>query len=359
MEIMKMLMSKKYDEKCLHWRKLHKESFTQLRKRVLFTIGMALAFYFTVYKLILNVKAVHFERVIFTVVVFFIFTEVILLFDRLIARKFPWHEAVKKRVVSLFIFAIVIFIITSNVVPDLEHYFIGRNILIDKQKYNLSMMVGFLYLVIYVVLIIAGNYHKTLNYFLVENEKLKQDKILSDYKALQDQLNPHFLFNNLSTLIAIIHTDKEKAINFAENFTDVYRYVLTKEGQVAITVQDELKFLDAYTTLHMARIGEGLSVKVAVDEVIAQKKVPHLSLQVLVENAIKHNVTSRTRPLVIQIGVNNGKLYVANNKQLKDSTYSTKTGLSNLSKRLKILTDEELEVIEDDVMYRVEIPLIN
>ena len=100
-------------------------------------------------------------------------------------------------------------------------------------------MVGFLYLIIYVAIIIAGNYHRTLNYFLVENEKLKQDKILSDYKALQDQLNPHFLFNNLSTLIAIIHTDKDKAIDFAENFTDVYRYVLTKEGQVAVSVEDE------------------------------------------------------------------------------------------------------------------------
>lgn len=353
-----MIKTEKFDEKCLHWRKLHKEKFTRLRKRVLFNIIMSFAFYFTVYKLILHSQYFHFESIVFTVVVFFLFAECTLLFDRLIALKFPWHEAVKKRVSSLLVFSVALFFAFSKLIPMIEPYFVNE-IILDKEKHSLTMMVGFLYLVIYVVLVIAGNYQKSLNYFLMENEKLKQDKILSDYKALQDQLNPHFLFNNLSTLIAIIHTNKDKAIEFAENFTDVYRYVLTKEGQVAVTVDDELRFLNSYTTLHMTRVGSGLRVIVSVDDNYRRKKVPHLSLQVLVENAIKHNITSRTKPLVIKIGVINGKLYVANNKQLKESTYSTKTGLSNLSKRLKILTDDELEIFEDNDMFRVEIPLID
>ncbi|MCW3807949.1 sensor histidine kinase [Plebeiibacterium marinum] len=264
----------------------------------------------------------------------------------------------KKRIFSLFLIALLFFLFASKFLPYIERVFYDV-IIFDKIEDNLVRMVGFLYMIIYVVLVIAGNYQKTLNYFLIENEKLKQEKILSDYKALQDQLNPHFLFNNLSTLIAIIHTDKDKAVDFAENFTDVYRYVLTKEGQVAVTVEDELNFLNSYTTLHMARIGHGLKVDIDVKEPYTRKKVPHLSLQILVENAIKHNITSKTKPLIIRIGINEGKLYVANNKQLKQSTYSTKTGLSNLSKRLKILTDEELRVIEDESTYRVEIPLID
>ncbi len=348
----------KFDEKCRHWRKLHKETSVTFKKRILFTLLLGFSFHYIIYKVILNDVDYGFEGVIFSMAVFFTFTESILLFDKIIAIKFPWHTSIKKRIIALFIFAVVFFFTANIYIPKIEKNFI-KGIVDDSEKYNLILLIGFLYLIIYVIIIIARNLHESLNFFIYENEKLKQDKIISDYKALQDQLNPHFLFNNLSTLIAIIHSDKEKAINFAENFTDVYRYVLTKEGQVAVSVEDELIFLKAYTTLHMTRVANGLKVDIDVDENYRKMKVPHLSLQILVENAIKHNIASKTKPLVIRIGIIDGRLYVVNNKQLKESTYSTKTGLSNLSKRLKILTDEELKIIEDNDIYRVEIPLIN
>jgi len=348
----------RFDEKCSHWRKLHKEGGVAFRKRFIFIVLIGASFHFLVYKLILTNTSFQLSSLIFTLVTFFLFSETILLLDRIIAKYFPWHESIKKRVLSLFAFSIVFFYITSKYIPLIEPIFV-KKVIEDTEKYKLITMIGFLYLVIYVVLIIARNFHQSLNYFVYENEKLKQDKILSDYKALQDQLNPHFLFNNLSTLIAIIHSDKNKAVSFAENFTDVYRYVLSKEGQVAISVDDELNFLESYTNLHLARIGEGLIVKVNVDHDTRKKRVPHLSLQVLVENAIKHNITSKSKPLAITIGVEKDRLFVENNKQLKEATYSTKTGLSNLGKRLKILTDEEYQIKESDDFYRVEIPLID
>ncbi len=353
-----MRRKRNFNEKCGHWRKLHNEQFLGFKKRILFVIFIAVSFYFTVYTLILSTPIFQWSGLFFIIGVFLIFSETVLLFDRFIARWFPWHKAVKKRIACLSGFSIIFYLLTKEVIPIIEPYFV-KIIIQDPDTNKLAFMVGFLYLVIYVTLIIARNFHESLSFYVFENEKLKQDKLLSDYKALQDQLNPHFLFNNLSTLIAIIHTDKDKAIHFAENFTDVYRYVLTKEGQVAITVNDELTFLNAYTKLHIARIGEGLSVDINVDEDMRQKKVPHLSLQVLVENAIKHNVTSRQKPLKIRIGIDEGRLFVENNKQLKDATYSTKTGLSNLGKRLKILTDEEYRIVEDQNKYRVEIPLID
>ncbi|WP_083631476.1 sensor histidine kinase [Labilibacter marinus] len=347
------------DDKCKHWRKLHtNSSFVSLRRRLLFVLFMATSFFYIVHELIMNGEAVHWTGYVFTLCVFFLFSEAIILFDRLIAKRFPWHEAVKKRTLLLLGFAIVWMVIMEYTVVHLEPIFV-KQVIMDPQKHRLSIAYGMLYLIIYVVLIIAHNFHKSLEFFMIENEKLKQDKILTDYKALQDQVNPHFLFNNLSTLIAIIRTDKNKAIDFAENFTDVYRYLLIGEGQAAISLKDELKFLEAYTTLHKARIGDGLSIEVNVPEEIQNKRVPHLSLQVLVENAIKHNITSRTKPLAIHIGINQDKLFVANNKQIKESTYSTKTGLSNLSKRLKILTDEELKIVEDEETFRVEIPIID
>ncbi len=348
----------KFDEKCKHWRKLHKEDSLKFKKRILFTLLLGFTFHYTIYKIILSGAEYQIDGILFSMAVFFIFSESIFLFDKIIAIKFPWHTSVKKRIISLFLFAVAFFFIAQIYIPQIEKSVV-KNIIDDPEKYKLILLVGFLYLIIYVILIIARNFHESLNFFVYENEKLKQDKILSDYKALQDQLNPHFLFNNLSTLIAIIHSNKDKAIDFAENFTDVYRYVLTKEGQVAVTLNDELDFLKSYTTLHLARIGNGLKVDIDVDSDYRNKKVPHLSLQILVENAIKHNITSKTKPLIIRIGIIEDRLYVVNNKQLKESTYSTKTGLSNLSKRLKILTDEELKIIEDEDIYRVEIPLIN
>ncbi len=348
------------DDKCKHWRKLHKkdEDFVQFKKRIVFILLMAFSYHFIVYKLILQTADLNYRSLLFAIVIFFVFSEVTLLFNRLISKRFPWHEKLRYRTTFLVVFATVFMLFMNWLVPHVEPYFV-KEIIVDPEKYNLAFAFGFLYMIIYVILIIARNHYKSLEFFMVENEKLKQDKILGDYKALQDQLNPHFLFNNLSTLIAIIRTDKEKAINFAESFTDVYRYLLIEEGRVAISVRDELKFLEAYTNLHKARIGEGLQVSVDISEEYLDKRLPHLSLQVLVENAIKHNITSKSKPLSIKIGVSNGKLFVQNNKQIKESTYSTKTGLSNLGKRLKILTDEAYHIIEDEQMYKVEIPLID
>ncbi|GAF01443.1 sensor histidine kinase [Saccharicrinis fermentans] len=350
---------KNIDDKCKHWRKLHKDStFVSFRKRLVFVLLMASSFYYIVHELILKEKHLHWTGYLFSLFMFFIFTETVLLFDRLIAKRYPWHTEVKKRTLLLLSFSLGWMIFMERIVPHVEPIFVV-NLIDDPETHNLALAFGILYMIIYVILIIAHNFHKSLEYFMVENEKLKQDKILTDYKALQDQVNPHFLFNNLSTLIAIIRTDKDKAITFAENFTDVYRYLLIGAGHAAIPLKDELKFLNAYTTLHIARIGEGLKVHVDVPDEVQNKRLPHLSLQVLVENAIKHNITSRSKPLSIHIGMDGQKLFVKNNKQIKESTYSTKTGLSNLGKRLKILTDEEYKIIEDDHFFKVEIPLID
>ncbi|MGQ1787532.1 MULTISPECIES: sensor histidine kinase [unclassified Saccharicrinis] len=347
------------DDKCKHWRKLHRDKgFVSFRRRIVFELMMNISFYIIVHKLIFSSETFDWGGLVFTSGIFVFYIESVVLFDKFIEKKFPWHEKVKTRTFLLIVFAIIWMLLTKWIAPQIEPYFVSRPI-VDLEKYNLTFAFGILYMAIFLIMIIARNFHKSMEYFMVENEKLKQDKILTDYKALQDQVNPHFLFNNLSTLIAIIRTDKEKAIDFAENFTDVYRYLLIEEGQVAISLKEELAFVEAYTTLHKARIGDGLEVEVNVPDDMLNKRLPHLGLQVLVENAIKHNITSRSKPLSVKIGTEDGKLYVINNKQKKESTYSTKTGLSNLGKRLKILTDEEYKITEDEYNFKVEIPLID
>ncbi len=346
-----------YDEKCSHWRKLSAEKFLSFKRRFVISAIIASTFYLVIIRLIVPGMVFIWGAYIFVIFDFFLFTEILFFYDRLISRYYPWTSFLKKRVIALFVFGTFLFFVFKYILPLLQPIFVG-NIIEDEAIYRLSMIISILYMLIYVMVIIAYNFHESLKFFVYENEKLKQDKLISDYKALQDQLNPHFVFNNLSTLIAIIKSDKDKAVKFAENFTDVYRYVLTKEGQVAVTVKEELEFLNSYIQLHKERVGDGLHIDVNVNEETINKKIPHLSLQVLIENAVKHNITSKSKPLKISIGVKHGWIFVQNNKQLKESTYSTNTGLTNLGKRLRILTDEEIVVVNNDDIYRVEVPLI-
>jgi LytS/YehU family sensor histidine kinase len=151
---------------------------------------------------------------------------------------------------------------------------------------------------------------------------LRQEKLRLDYFALQDQLNPHFLFNNLSTLMAIIPENPDKALIFIEKFTDVYRYVLKNTNSRLTLLEEELEFIRAYITLHKERLAEGFICNIEVEKDALNKLLPPLSLQYLVENAIKHNLATESRPLKLDIYTKNNRLTVSNNYQPRNSTYS-------------------------------------
>jgi LytS/YehU family sensor histidine kinase len=210
-----------------------------------------------------------------------------------------------------------------------------------------------------VAALVANNYHNSLKFFILENEKLRQEKLRLDYFALQDQLNPHFLFNNLSTLMAIIPEDTNKALTFTEKFTDVYRYVLKSSNSRLIPLEEELEFIRAYITLHKERLAEGFRWNIEIEKDQLNKLLPPLSLQYLVENAIKHNLATETRPLKLDIYTKNDRLIVSNNFQPRNSTYSTNTGLSNLKRRYQYFgLKGSVEVINTGETFSVSIPLI-
>ncbi len=189
-------------------------------------------------------------------------------------------------------------------------------------------------------------------------EQLKREKLQLDYNVLQDQLNPHFLFNNLSVLKSLIMFDKQSALSFTEDFTDVYRYVLQVKDLRTIKLQDEIEFIKAFTSLHKERIGEGFQVNFNIDSILLDTHVAPLSLQLLVENAIKHNVTDKNNPLIIKISSVNEYLEISNNIIPKESSYSTKKGLSNLIKRYEIISEQKVEIINDLSVFKVRIPLL-
>ncbi len=188
--------------------------------------------------------------------------------------------------------------------------------------------------------------------------KMKREKLEMDYNSLQDQLNPHFLFNNLSVLKSLIIYDPEAAVYFTENFTDVYRYVLQSKNKKLVKLKDELEFMNAYFALHKERLGEGLLFKHDISAEELDREIAPLTGQLLIENAIKHNITSKETPLEITVFAKNGYLSVSNNLNLRTTSYSTKTGLGNLIGRYKMLTEKQIEVHRDDKKFEVEVPLL-
>lgn len=182
----------------------------------------------------------------------------------------------------------------------------------------------------------------------------------SQFEALKKQLDPHFLFNCMNTLASLIDVDNTDAQRYLGRLSEVYRYVLDTRERSTVTIEEELQFLKAYIYLNEVRFRENLKVEQELDEQIYAHRVPALSLQLLVENAIKHNVASREHPLTIRIYQDGDFVTVENNKRHKSSFHtSTKLGLQNIVKRYQLLTQQQVSINESDAVFRVQLPLLD
>lgn len=195
------------------------------------------------------------------------------------------------------------------------------------------------------------------NEVLLENEHLKHENLLVQLTSLKNQLNPHFLFNSLNTLSWLINEDKDKSQRYLQKLSQVLRYSLSMQEQSLVPLKEELALIESYIFLLQMRFGDNL--KVVVDMPTTEFKIPPLSLQLLIENAIKHNVISKTSPLQIWIEqqVENQTLSVRNSLHIKANSEGTGIGLVNLNERFKILANREI-VIQKDESFIVIIPLI-
>lgn len=334
-------------------------AFNSLRFRLLFEIILGLLFcVLIVYTLSLRSNSnPNPTGFIYTIFLFVFISEGIFLFNKIISKKYPWHIKTNKRILILIAFILVWGFIIHSVSKTIQPFLMNVGHL-TKHDFVVSFTLGILFISIFVILLIAFNYHESLNFFVIENERLKQEKLKLDYFALQDQINPHFLFNNLSTLIAIIQSDPKLAVRFAESFSDVYRYVLQSKEVYSVPVKDEVAFIKACLSLHQERLGKGLHVTVDIPEGYNGAHIPPLSLQILVENAIKHNCATLVKPLNINIYARENRIFVTNNLNPRNSSYSTNTGLDNLRKRYALLTNESPVMIKTNDEFIVELPLI-
>lgn len=193
------------------------------------------------------------------------------------------------------------------------------------------------------------------------SHRLKENALQSELEVLKLQLDPHFLFNNFSILTQLIETNKEAAQEFLSNLSKVYRYILTAGKKDVVSLDRELKFVDTY--FHLIRIRHGATIHLSVNVSDAEKRrgIPPVTLQLLLENAIKHNISTLKQPLYISItGTDTDRIIVKNNLQRINIDYkSTGMGLNNIKERYQLLEGKAPEIMETPTSFEVQLPLLN
>ncbi len=192
-------------------------------------------------------------------------------------------------------------------------------------------------------------------------ERLKAEGLKSKFESLRNQVNPHFLFNSLNALSTLVYDNQQKAVEFIQKLSQVYRYILDHQNDEVVPLEEELDFLKSFVYLNKIRFGENINVHFKnLNDIPGNLVVPPVALQMLIENCIKHNEISKDRKLDITIERSGETIAVSNNinRLLLDKMESSGVGLSNIRLRYEMLTDNPVEVEELENQFIVRIPLL-
>jgi LytS/YehU family sensor histidine kinase len=274
-------------------------------------------------------------------------------------KRVPWLRYPQKRLLYQFLvtllFSCMVIIISVLLINLLAGQKITSGIFFE-QSYFMAK-IAFLFVFWGTVISNAVIFFKNWKESAVQQEILKREQLALQYETLKSQVNPHFLFNNLNSLTSLIHSNPGKAIDFVKKLSEVYRYVLDQKNQELVPLETELRFVESYIYLHKIRFGSNLMVQIDVDS--QEFKVIPLSVQLLVENAIKHNEISDKKPLLIKVYTNNEQyLVVENLLQKKSGTEGSGTGLQNISARYGFFSDKKVLITFNSETFRVNIPLL-
>ena len=294
----------------------------------------------------------------FYLILFNLNVEGSLFFDRYLNKKIPWGFYQKKRL-FIQLLAINFWTLITFGLPLIVLYFINEQSFIYPPAPIIVFISSILLLTAFIGVSVTVNFFKQWKQSLLEVEYYKQEKLKADYRALQNQVNPHFLFNSLNVLISEIKHNPKTAEVFTRKLSKVYRYVLQSKNHDLISLKKELEFIESYIFLHKVRIGDALEYEVSISEEALQMQIPPLTLQILIENAIKHNIANEENVLKISVESDrNDTLIIRNNLQAIENVESTYTGLSNLNKRFELLKKDEFTYGKQDEKFVVTIPLI-
>lgn len=279
--------------------------------------------------------------------------------DTLLNTQFPWIENEKKR---LIIQSVLAFVYTSITLFALM-YLLHQLRFGDGRIINRKMMEIFPPAILFTLALLAvkigSEFFNALKDSLLEVEKYKSESANAQLQNLKNQLNPHFLFNNLSVLTSLVYINQDKAANFINELAKVYRYVLDTKNAELVPLQEELDFLNHYSYLLKIRFEDSIFFELNIDESKKNDFLLPMCLQMLVENTIQHNETSQANPLKVLIYTQNNSLIIENPILPRSNvTESTKTGLKNIELRYSFFTDEKVVINNNGEVFKVILPLI-
>jgi sensor histidine kinase YesM len=214
-----------------------------------------------------------------------------------------------------------------------------------------------------VTFVVSLIYHMITLYKKLQENKVKEQKIIAgnvsaQFETLKNQIDPHFLFNSLNVLSSLIEENPENAQKFTTSLSKIYRYVLEQKDKELVPLQEELDFAKTYMKLLTIRFENSLTYSLPQSPIDSDAKVVPLSLQLLLENSIKHNIVSDKQPLHISIDIEGDYLVIANNLQKKEVLQTGGVGLNNIISRYAILTDKVVKIETDDKIFNVKIPIL-
>jgi two-component system LytT family sensor kinase len=277
----------------------------------------------------------------------------------LLDKRYSWQDHLKKRAIygslaligySAFAYVVVqmiMFKLVYGALPENPVYWTLRTSYI-------AVLISFAVSLIFLVVAFFQYWKKSL----LEAERFKAEMLQYKYEALQNQINPHFLFNSFNVLSDLVYEDQHKAIAFIRQLSQLFRYVLDSRDRELVTIKEELEFIEAFSYLLQTRFEDKLIIQQEFEAREDEMIVP-MTLQLLIENCVKHNEISASQPLTVQIMRTGDYLKVENNLQLKSAGLdSKKTGLSNIRQQFKFFTDKEIVLTETDHSFSVEVPVI-
>ncbi|OJV18244.1 MAG: hypothetical protein BGO30_04685 [Bacteroidetes bacterium 41-46] len=226
--------------------------------------------------------------------------------------------------------------------------------------FNLTLFTSFVFNLVIVSSLHIYFYYTTKQERALKMEIGKKNKARYQYTQLKNQLNPHFLFNSLNVLDYLIFEDQQRASDFVRKLSSVYRYLLKKEDKPAVRISEEIEFVCQYFDLLKERFRDALTLNLSIPDDISGRYIIPGGLQMLVENAVKHNMVSQEHPLIICIFADNNMIVVKNNLQLRMTTIdSGGVGLKSIKGQYQYLFNKDISVISGPDFFQVELPIID
>ncbi|MDX1364140.1 sensor histidine kinase [Arenibacter latericius] len=285
---------------------------------------------------------------------FFLFSWIALQFNTIWIYKIPKEN----KFIDLglrFVGNLILLIVTTTLFSKLNPYFVDK--VISERE---AGFVSSIFIVVHIIILFISRILRLQiiqRESVLENEYLKQQNLENELTALKNQINPHFLFNSLNSLNYLIRDNKEAAL-FVKKLSFMYRYILQSGDRNLVLLKEELKFLESYTYLIKTRYRNRFLIEINIDETYLERRIPPLALQLLVENAVKHNEISEANPLKVIIYSDNDSLIIENKVRARSSlAEGTGSGLLNLYKRYYMIRKQKIVIDRNNEYFRVKLPL--